>query len=346
MAAGGAAYVAWRVLRPGREGSLEGEVVLITGGSRGLGLLLARRLAAVGAKLAICARDEQELEAAREELAHTGADVLALRCDVTSREEVEELVQQVTAQYGWIDVVINNAGIIQAGPLEAMTLEDFEQAMAVSFWGTVHTTMAVLPAMRRRGHGRICNITSIGGTVPVPHLLPYVSGKFAAVGFSEGLRAEVAKDGVTVTTVVPGLMRTGSPANAWFKGQAPAEHAWFSLGDATPLTSMSAERAADRIVRAIADGETYVVLSWQAKLLRLAHGVAPATTLRALSWIDRMLPSAEGGSREAVRGMDVATGVSPSFWTRLLDRAARRNHEYAGSHEPSRAHAEQAGLEP
>jgi len=328
-ATGALAYAAWRALARPRS-ALTGEVALVTGGSRGLGLLIARELAREGCTIAICARDEQELARAREDLARRGARVAAFRCDVSQRDQVEALVRQVTDRFGRIDILVNNAGIIQVGPLESMTVRDFEQAMAVNFWGTVYATLAVLPQMRRRRAGRIANITSIGGVVAVPHLLPYDASKFAARGFSEGLHSELAGTGITVTTIVPGLMRTGSPVNAFFKGRAAAEYTWFSLGDATPLTAMSAARAARRIVDAIARGEAEVTLSWQARLLGLVHDLFPGATTKLLGRVSRLLPSAQGGTERNVRGMELATALSPSPATALLNRAARRNNQFGG----------------
>ena len=173
---------------------LDGKVALITGGSRGLGLVLARELAAEGAKVAICARDQAELARACDQLEALGADVLALTCDVTVPEEVEEALAQVRERLGPVDILINCAGVIQVGSLEAMTPEDYDQALRVHFWGPLHTTLAVLPEMRWRGAGRIVNIASVGGKISVPHLLPYSASKFALVGLSEGLRAALAAD--------------------------------------------------------------------------------------------------------------------------------------------------------
>jgi NAD(P)-dependent dehydrogenase (short-subunit alcohol dehydrogenase family) len=344
LAAGAVAYLGWQAMQRAREASLAGQTVLITGGSRGLGLILARELAAEGCRLVICARDELELDKARAELEEWGAEVLAVRCDVSERDDVERMAEQATARFGGIDVLINNAGIIQVGPLESMTVEDFEHALAVNFLGSVYTTMATLPQMRRRRSGRIVNITSIGGKVAVPHLLPYDCAKFALVGFSEGLRAELARDGITVTTIIPGLMRTGSPVNAFFKGDQEAEFTWFSLGDATPLSSMSAERAARRIVEAIKRGEAEVTLTWQAKLLRLAHDLLPGSTTDLLGLVNRALPENAAGGEAEVRGMKLATPASPSPVTTLMNRAARENNEYGGRPEPSPEHADQAGV--
>ena len=131
-----------------------------------------------------------------------------------------------------------------------MTLDDYEQAMAVHFWAPLICTELVLPDMRRRGEGRIVNIASIGGQIGTPHMIPYSASKFALNGLSQSLRAELTKDGVYVTTVCPGFMRTGSPRNAKFKGQHRAEYAWFSIVNSMPLISMNADRAARQIISA------------------------------------------------------------------------------------------------
>lgn len=346
LAAAGAFYLGLRLLRRARALDLAGRVVLITGGSRGLGLVMAREFARQGARLSICARDERELDNARRDLEARGADVLTTRCDVSVREEVEAWVERSRSELGRIDVLVNNASIIQTAPLASMTVADFEQAVRVNYLGTVYATFATLPHMRARGDGRIVNITSIGGKFAVPHLLPYSAAKFAAVGFSEGLRAELSRDGILVTTIVPGLMRTGSPPNAFFKGKRELEYTMFSLADATPLTATSATRAARRIIRAARRGEAEVTLTWQAKLGRLAHGIAPGLITDILALSNRLLPRApeHGGGGEPVRGMKLATAASPSLATILMNRAARRNNEYGGEPRPSLDHARQVGL--
>lgn len=344
IAASAAGWLGWRAIQRARAMELDGKVVLITGGSRGLGLVLAREFSAHGAVVSICARDELELDGARRDLERRGARVLAVPCDVSDRAQVEEWVRRSTAELGPIDLLVNNAGVIQTGPLEAQTVEDFHEAMATILWGTVHATFAVLPGMRARGSGGIVNITSIGGKVSVPHLLPYSTAKFAAVGFSEGLRAELAKDRIRVTTVVPGLMRTGSPPHAFFKGDHAAEFTWFSLSSATPLTTTSAERAARRIVQAVRRGEAMVTLTWQAKILRLAHALFPGTASTLLGVVNRLLPGNTSSGRKAIRGMKLATPASPSVLTTLMNRAARANNEYGGRPRPSPDHARQAGL--
>lgn len=142
--------------------------------------------------------------------------MLTVECDVTDRGQVEDLVRSVSERFGRLDVLVNNADIIEVGPVTAMTVDDFATAHDVMFWGMLYPTLAALPHLRRRHRGRIINITSVGGKISAPHLLPYNCAKFAAVGLSEGLRAELAGSGVSVTAVVPGLMRTGSHLRALF----------------------------------------------------------------------------------------------------------------------------------
>jgi NAD(P)-dependent dehydrogenase (short-subunit alcohol dehydrogenase family) len=275
--------------------ALAGRVALVTGGSRGLGLAMARELGLHGCSVVLLARDAQELRRAREDVvARTYATVRTIVCDVTERAEVERAVSQVIDELGSIDLLINNAGVIQVGPLEHMTAEDFEQALAVHVWGPLYATLAAVPHMRAQGGGRIVNISSIGGKVAVPHMLPYVTSKFALVGLSRGLRAALARDGIHVTTVCPGLMRTGSQTHAQFKGHHDEELRWFTLAAALPVSSMDAERAARKIVAAARDGLPEVTLSWQARALAGASAVAPGLTAWALTAVQDLLPGPSG----------------------------------------------------
>jgi NAD(P)-dependent dehydrogenase (short-subunit alcohol dehydrogenase family) len=310
-----------------RRYDFKNKTVLITGGSRGLGLVMAREFAREGARLAICARDEQELEQARIDLERFGVDVMTVPCDVTDRQSVAEMVAAVNGRLGAIDVLVNNAGVIQVGPIEVMTAEDFEQAMQAHFWGPLNTIMAVLPFMRKKKAGRIVNISSIGGKVSVPHLVPYSASKFALVGLSKGLRAELMKDGILVTTICPGLMRTGSPRNADFKGKHTFEYAWFSISDALPLLTVSAENAARQIVDACKQGRAELVISIPAKIAVKLDALLPELTSQMLAITNRFLPSPGGVGTERRKGRDSKSAWSPSWLTTLNEEAALRNNE-------------------
>lgn len=302
-------------------------LVMITGGSRGLGLLMARRLADEGSALVICARDGDELEAAANELRLRAPFVAAYVCDLTQPQDIQSLFDRIHREIGSVDVLINNAGIIQVGPVETMTLADYHQAMAIHFWAPLLCIEHVLPDMRRRGEGRIVNIASIGGEIGVPHLVPYGASKFALNGLSQGLRSELAKDGIYVTTVCPGLMRTGSHRHALIKGQHRAEYAWFSIGDALPLVSMSADRAARKIINACRYGRAKLTLSFPAKLAECMNTLAPELSADVNSLVAGMLPGPGGIGRTAVKGYHATSEWSPSFLTTLSDRAAERNNE-------------------
>lgn len=323
LAAFGLAMAGRKALRRAHAIDLRGQTALVTGSSRGLGLAIARELAREGCRIVMCARDQAELERARADVESLGAEVLAVPCDVTDRQQVSDLIQRTRERFGDIDVLVNNAGVIMVGPLAEQTLADYEECMAVMFWGTVYTTMEVLPAMRSRGSGRIANITSIGGKVSVPHLAPYTSAKYAAVGFSESLHVEAAQDGVVVTTVVPGLMRTGSHVNALFKGQHRLEFGLFSVLANLPFTSISANDAARQIVRGIREGEAEIILGWQAKVLTRLHGLMPGLDAEIMALVNRALPGPGGIGTQRATGKASRSPITESPIEALGHSAAR-----------------------
>ena len=325
----GAALLARAILGSRRCYEVHDKAVLITGGSRGLGLVLAREFARRGARVAVCARSAAELERAKSDLWSRGYQLITAVCDVTDRQQVQKTVESITNQLGRIDILVNNAGTLAVGPVDTMTLQDYEASMDVHFWAPLFTMLAVLPEMRRRREGRIVNISSIGGKISVPHLVPYSAGKFALAGLSEGLRAEVAKDNVFVTTVYPGLMRTGSPRNADFKGKHRAEYAWFSLSDALPVFSIGAERAAREIVNGCERGTARLVLSLPAKLAIKLHELFPAVSMTALETVQKLLPGPGGIGTERAKGRESHSLVSRSWLTLLDERAAQRNNQTA-----------------
>jgi NAD(P)-dependent dehydrogenase (short-subunit alcohol dehydrogenase family) len=330
MIAGGAATLAgsraWR-----RRHAIEftGRTVVITGGSRGFGLVMARHFAAEGASICLLARDGEELRRAKDQVLGAGAEtVMTIPCDIRSRESVEDAIQSILGEYSAIDVLVNNAGVIQMGPLEHMTAEDFEEAMATHFWGPLYLTQACTPAMKRRGFGRIVNITSIGGRVAVPHLAPYCASKFALVGLSDSIRTELARYGIRVTTVAPGLMRTGSPINAKMKGRHDSEFAWFAIADALPGLSISAERAAMKVVEACRHGDPELTIGLPAKMATVAAALAPGLVAEMMSVVTRILPQPTDAAGDiAKRGRETQSRWAPSVLTTFSDRAALANNE-------------------
>jgi short-subunit dehydrogenase len=322
------AYAAIRAaLAFSRRYDFHNRLVVITGASRGLGLVLARQLADAGAALVLCARDAEELAVAADELRQRASFVATYTCDLSQADEVTALFARIRREVGSVDVLINSAGVIEVGPVETMTPNDYRQAMAVHFWAPLICIERVLPDMRRRGEGRIVNIASIGGQIGTPHMVPYSASKFALNGLSQSLRAELAKDGIYVTTVCPGFMRTGSPRNAGFKGQHRAEYAWFSVVNALPLLSISAERAAKQIISACRYGRAKVTITPFAKFAAAANTLAPELMADATSLAASLLPGRGGIGRTSVTGKESESTWAPSKLTALNDRAAVRNNE-------------------
>jgi NAD(P)-dependent dehydrogenase (short-subunit alcohol dehydrogenase family) len=306
------------------EAFFRGKHILITGGSRGLGFVLAGLMLEAGSRVTICGREQQSIDSAVASFERYSASIYAVACDVRDRTACAELVRASEQRFGAIDVLINNAGIIGVGAFEDQTYADFAAAMDAHFWAPLYTMSAVLGSMRSRRSGRIANVASVGGVLGVPHLAPYSASKFAQIGLSQAAAAEVASDGVKITSVIPGLMLTGSPDHALFKGRHRAEYAWFTISDANPLLSTSAKHAARRIMHAVRRGDAQVVIGWTAQLARILAALMPNTTARLVALAAAVLPRA-GGIGTASR-----TGAqSHSRWTQnvltTLNRIAMRN---------------------
>ncbi|MBV9449216.1 MAG: SDR family NAD(P)-dependent oxidoreductase [Streptosporangiaceae bacterium] len=316
-----------------RPDDIAGEVAVVTGASRGLGLELARELSRHSCRLVICARDQAELNRAAESVRAEGAEVTVVACDVGDGAAPRALVDTAIASYGRLDIVVNNAGVIQVTPVDNSRASDYESAMNTMALGPARIVLAALPVMREQGHGRIVNVTSVGGKISVPHLLPYSMAKFAAVALSEGLRAELGAGPVTVTTAVPGLMRTGSHMQALFRGQREKEFTWFALGASLPPVSMDASRAARRIVSAMRTRQAEVILTPAAQVAARGADLFPGLTVRLLHAMSFVLPDPADEDAPLTRGRDLRPAISTKLFDKLtaLGRsAARRLNETSG----------------
>ena len=306
--------------------SFAGRTVVLTGGSRGLGLALARQLAAEGARLALVARDPAALARAAADVTARvpGATVAIYPADLTNPAAREKLVRQVALDLGPVEALINCAGVIQVAPLANLSAADYTHAMQIHFEAPLHLMRLVVPAMRARSEGRIINIASVGGKVAVPHMAAYSASKFALVGLGEAWATELAGTGVRVTTICPGLLRTGSARQAQVKGHHAAEYRWFKLAADLPLLTMSAAGAAEAILAAGRRGTPVAVLGWPAQLLSALHGLAPATTVRVLGAVNQLLPPAapDGEANPVRRGAEVESAATRNALTVLTDDAA------------------------
>jgi 3-oxoacyl-[acyl-carrier protein] reductase len=188
---------------------LSGKIAIITGGSDGLGRAAAERLAGEGVRVAIGARRKDHLERAAEAIrAATGGEVLAQVCDVTKADQVESLVNAVLARWGGVDILLNNAGTSAAAGFEQLDDAAWLADLDLKLMGAVRFCRLVIPHMKKRGGGRIVNVTTVGGKAPAPRALPTSVSRAAGINLTKSLANEFAKDRILVNTICIGLVRT------------------------------------------------------------------------------------------------------------------------------------------
>ena len=191
------------------ETGLSGKVALVAAASKGLGRAIAEGFAAEGAALAICARGEDALTATRDAIARdTGATVHSIAADLSRAEDIDRVVSSTLERLGRIDVLVTNAGGPPAGPFEAHDWPAWQRAVELTLRSAVELTRAVLPGMRERRWGRVLHVTSLAVKQPIDGLMLSTSIRSAVTGFSRTLANEVAAEGITVNTILPGFMNT------------------------------------------------------------------------------------------------------------------------------------------
>ncbi|MCC9134886.1 SDR family oxidoreductase [Pontibacter silvestris] len=239
---------------------MKNKVILITGGTSGIGKALAFAFGKDGAKVAVSGRSLQNLEQTSQELAEAGIDHLAIKVDVSLKDDCERMVQETVAKYGRLDVLINNAGISMRALFQDLDLEVIERLMNTNFWGTVYTTKFALPHIMAV-KGSIVGVSSIAGYRGLPARTGYSASKFAMHGFLETLRTELLHSGVHVLLACPGftasnIRNTALAANGQQQGETPREEEKM----------MSAEEVADRILKATKQRKRDLVMTTQGKM--------------------------------------------------------------------------------
>ena len=322
-----------RQLRRLRALDLTDRIVLITGGSRGLGLLMAREVGHLGGRVVIAARDEAELLRAERDLLAHDIHASVIVADVASEEDARRIITQVIDRHGRLDVLINNAGVITVGPIDHMSVADFEEAMATNFWGPLHTMLAA-----HSSHARA------GARPHRQHLLnrrqdrraasgAYSASKFALTGFSEVVFSGAGAHGILVTTVCPGLMRTGSTYNAWFKGRHRAEFAWFAI---VGLAAGALDRAAGELRAQIIDAMRHGDCRAHPDVASTTGGVLQGAGSEPDGEGDGARPTAccprrrDAWQREP-RRLAQRIAMAPSLLTRLSERASGREQRGAAA---------------
>lgn len=188
--------------------SLKNKVVLITGASSGIGAAACAEFAKKGSTVVLAARRKERLDAVADSLKKYSVRTLVQTCDVSKREQVERMAEQVLGELGGVDVLVNNAGFAIWGSVKDLTVDEIESQMATNYLGMVYCTKKFLPGMLKRGSGHIVNVASVAASFGLPGIAPYCASKFAMLGFSEGLSHELKGSGVGVTVVSPIMVKT------------------------------------------------------------------------------------------------------------------------------------------
>jgi 3-dehydrosphinganine reductase len=247
-------------------------IIIITGGSSGLGKALAQRLVTRGANIALIARNEKKLCLVKEELSALGKGgkrIEVFSCDVSDYDCVEQTFRKIVQTIGVPDILINNAGILREGRFENLSLSIFRETMDIDFFGVLHCIKAVLPLFRKKGSGRIVNISSLGGRMASYGYSAYCSSKFALVGLTDTLRAELKPHNINVHLVCPGEF--DSPMVEELNIYRTEENRVVT--QTVPVLPLDV--VADEILRGIGKGRYLIVPGWMTRLLDLGYRLSP-----------------------------------------------------------------------
>ncbi len=268
----------------------KGKSVLITGGSSGIGFVIARQLVSYGAKVSILARDEQKLLEAKTELdkglTASGQPVCILSADVSQAEKLAVVLGNHLSAHGTPDILINAAGVARPGYVEEIPLEVFQWTMDIDYQGTANMVKLLLLSFIARGSGHIVNFSSLAGVVGVYGYSAYSGAKFAVKGFSDVLRAELKPKGIRVSVVFP--PDTDTPQLAWENQYKPFETSHIAGSD----KPMSAEKVAQVVLKDAAKGKYAIVPGFEAKLMyflatRMGNWVHPIMDIMVKNAINK-----------------------------------------------------------
>ena len=276
----------------GQRREIAGLRMLITGASQGIGLALAEAAAARGARVLAAARNAELLAQLAERVLKRGGTLETVQADVTNPADRERLVDAAREHFGGLDILVNNAGIGATGHFADVSPDRMRKIFEVNFFGLTETTRALLHLLKVGHYPAIVNISSIAGKRGIPARSEYSASKFAVQGFSEALRAELAKDGVDVLVVCPGLTQTNFSQNMIEqKALVPLDH----------MRGMTAEQVAAATLRAIEKGKNETILTFKGKLITLVSRFFPWFADMFTKRKIRGLFAAEMAARKAVK---------------------------------------------
>jgi NAD(P)-dependent dehydrogenase (short-subunit alcohol dehydrogenase family) len=266
--------------------NLAGKTVLVTGAASGIGRATALAFARRGAGLVICDVNEKGLDEVADQIRGLGREVLARRVDVASREQMKDFAAAVHQGVEAVDILMNNAGVGLAADFLDTTLDDWEWILGINLWGAIHGCHFFVPAMVRRGRGgHVINVSSSAGFTPSELLLAYCATKFAVLGLSESLRAELKRHGIGVTAVCPGIINTGIVESARTRGAQATEAARQRSMDMFRQRNYTPERVAENILKAVQKNRVVAPIAPEAWVMYYLRRFAPGL----LAWLNQRL---------------------------------------------------------
>ena len=238
---------------------LKGKVAIVTGGTQGIGKASAQALAAEGAAVVICARDQERLDAVAKEIRDAGGKVLAVSADVSKAEPCERIVAEALRAYGRIDILVNNAGTSSRGAFESVGDERWQADFDLKLFGAIRLTRLVLPHMRKQGGGRVVNVTNIGAKQPAAESMPTTVSRAAGLAMTKALSKEFAPDNILVNSVCIGWVRSGQHEKRAAQRGIGVEDLYLEMGRSIPLGRVGrAEEAANVITFLASDAASFV----------------------------------------------------------------------------------------
>lgn len=260
--------------------NLEGKVAVVTGAGSGIGRAIACALAARGCVLALVDVNQSSLESVRTEITAAGVDASRHIADVSSEAAMKALVEEVVAQHGRVNILVNNAGVVALGRFEESSLEDFRWVGGINAWGVIHGCKYFLPHVPP-GDGHVVNIVSAAGIYAEPGRSAYAFTKFGIRGFTEALRLELADRGVGVSAVYPGIIKTNISAATRHAGERPADHHADPLGG----RAHPPELVAKKVVYAVERNKARVLVGAETYALDIGSRLMPTLFPRLIRWI-------------------------------------------------------------
>lgn len=258
--------------------NLTGKVAVVTGGSKGIGKCIAKRLAEESAVVAIIASSQKTLDSTSQELREQGGNVHAYQCDLSDAKNWYKTYEQIVSELGQVDILVNNAGAGTFKPIEQQTKAEALLPVQLPYGAAVAASHSVIPGMIERGEGHIVNMISPAGLLPIPNMMPYTSSRHAMVGLSQSLYEELHHKGIGVTMVCPGEVKT-----EYFQHN-DADMRWYpKISKVFPALEPS--YVARMVVEGIKNQDREIIVPASLKVMLKVYGIAPRFWIRSFDML-------------------------------------------------------------